>query len=444
MNIKTTPLDNWIANLIGLQSGGNRGAIGLQSAFNRGAIREYQLKKLIETVSYAKEKSRFYAKHFSEVLPDGLRSFDDFNKLPFTDAKMLSGAAHDFLCVPPHEVSRIVTLGTSGTTGPSKRVFFTRGDTERTADFFNHGMTTFCEKGDRVMIFMPGETEGTVGALLREGLSRFGAQGIIYGPVFDLTDAAAVMREMRCSHIVGMASQIFALVMGGGGLPPLKSVLLCADYVPKTLSEAIERETGCEVYGHYGTTETGLGGGVECAAKDGYHLREADLYFEIVDECTGEPKPDGEYGEVVFTTLTREAMPLVRYKTGDRSRFIAEKCLCGSVLRRMERVSGRVGGDIELKNGAFISLPRLDEILYSVSGLISFDAEIEDCGQFYRLLLSVQSCDEKRCADEVLAALDSDGQIGRAIDEGVLTVEIAYKNAFISNGTKKRKIIQRG
>ena len=431
--MRTTPLDNWIAR-----------SIGLQSAPNPGAIREYQLKKLIETVSYVTKNSRFYANKLADFPADAIRGFDDFQKLPFTDAKMISDAPKDFLCVRPHEVSRIVTLGTSGTTGPSKRVFFTQGDTELTADFFNHGMTTFCEAGDRVMIFMPSETEGTVGALLREGLSRFGAEGIIYGLVLDLADAAKAMHETRSNCMVGMAGQIFALIMGGEKLPPIKSVLLCADYVPKSLSQAIERETGGAVYGHYGTTETGLGGGVECAAKDGYHLREADLYFEIVDEKTGEPKPDGEYGEIVFTTLTREAMPLVRYKTGDRSRFMTGKCPCGSVLRRMEQVSGRIGGDIALKNGGVISMPRLDEILYSVQGLISFDAELEDCGGFHRLLLSVQSEDEKRCADAVLSAVSRDGRLGVAISEGALKVETAHKSAFISNGIMKRTIIQRG
>ena len=433
MDMKTTPLDNWIA-----------ASIGVQSPPKPGAIREYQLKKLIETVFYVKENSRFYAKHLSGFSTDASHDFDDFEKLPFTDAEMLSGAPNEFMCVRPHEISRIVTLGTSGTTGASKRVFFTQGDTELTADFFNRGMTTFCEKGDRVMIFMPSETEGTVGSLLREGLSRFGAAGFIYGPIFDLADAAKVLRETGCNCVVGMAGQIFALVRSTGGLPPIKSVLLCADYVPKTLTKAIERELGCDVYGHYGTTETGLGGGVECSAKDGYHLREADLYFEIVDERTGKPAADGEYGEVVFTTLTREAMPLVRYKTGDRSRFIAEKCPCGSVLRRMERVSDRIGSDISLKNGSVISLPMLDESLYAVDGIISFDAEITDCGGFHRLLLSVLSADENRCKDAVLSAVSRDKNLNRAISDGVLKVEIARKSAFISNGTMKRKIIQRG
>jgi phenylacetate-coenzyme A ligase PaaK-like adenylate-forming protein len=105
--------------------------------------------------------------------------------------------------------------------------------------------------------------------------------------------------------------------------------------------ELIERAWGCEVFEHYGMTEMGLGGAMACEAHDGYHPREADLLFEIVDPRTGAPLPDGEYGEIVFTTLTRTAMPLVRYRTGDMSRFIPGPCPCGSVLKRLARVADR-------------------------------------------------------------------------------------------------------
>ena len=99
---------------------------------------------------------------------------------------------------------------------------------------------------------------------------------------------------------------------GAAGLR-LKSVLLTTDYVPEAIVEFVERLWRCTVYNHYGMTEMGLGGGVECQARRGYHLREADLYFEIVNPQTEMPVVEGETGEVVFTTLTRRGMPLIRY-----------------------------------------------------------------------------------------------------------------------------------
>lgn len=85
-------------------------------------------------------------------------------------------------------------------------------------------------------------------------------------------------------------------------------------------------------------TKMGLGGGVECEALNGYHMREADMYFEIIDIKTEKKLQDGEYGEIVFTTLTRKGMPLIRYRTGDIGRFIDKPCDCGTILKTMERV----------------------------------------------------------------------------------------------------------
>jgi phenylacetate-coenzyme A ligase PaaK-like adenylate-forming protein len=88
-------------------------------------------------------------------------------------------------------------------------------------------------------------------------------------------------------------------------------------------------------------TEMGLGGAMACEERVGYHPREADLIFEIIDPQTGGPLPEGEVGEVVFTTLTRAAMPLIRYRTGDLSRWIPGNCPCGSVLKRLDRIADR-------------------------------------------------------------------------------------------------------
>ena len=92
--------------------------------------------------------------------------------------------------------------------------------------------------------------------------------------------------------------------------------------MPEAIGRVLEERWGCRVYNHYGTTEMGLGGGVQCSARRGYHFREADLFVEIVEPRSGEPVPEGVTGEIVFTTLTRTGMPLIRYRTGDLSRFL--------------------------------------------------------------------------------------------------------------------------
>jgi phenylacetate-coenzyme A ligase PaaK-like adenylate-forming protein len=111
-------------------------------------------------------------------------------------------------------------------------------------------------------------------------------------------------------------------------------------------------------------TEMGFGGGVECEARSGCHLREADLHFEIVDPRSGTPVPEGTSGEIVFTTLMRRAMPLIRYRTGDVGRMIPEPCGCGTVLKTLEKVRVRMSSVRRLRSGGLLSMADLDEVLF--------------------------------------------------------------------------------
>ncbi len=101
----------------------------------------------------------------------------------------------------------------------------------------------------------------------------------------------------------------------------IKSVLLSGDHVTPAMRAAIEQAWDCRVFEHYGSTEVGLGGAVQCRAHAGLHVREADLLFEVVDPATGRALPDGADGELVVTTLTRRGMPLIRFRTGDLVRM---------------------------------------------------------------------------------------------------------------------------
>jgi phenylacetate-coenzyme A ligase PaaK-like adenylate-forming protein len=116
---------------------------------------------------------------------------------------------------------------------------------------------------------------------------------------------------------------------------------------------------------------------VDCAAHDGYHLREADLYFEIVSPANGAPAGPGEYGEVVFTTLTRRGMPLIRYRTGDISRLLPGRCACGSLVQRLERVRHRTDGQISLGPYGELCMAELDEALFAVPGVTGFTAALD-------------------------------------------------------------------
>jgi phenylacetate-coenzyme A ligase PaaK-like adenylate-forming protein len=373
--IRRTPLESWIALKLGVS--GER--------LGREHIERYQLERLRHTVEWAHRRGRFYrgllagAAHSES--PQGSRprdrdlldlaSFADLRRLPFTTALDLGERGPEFLCVSQDDVGRVVTLNSSGTTGTPKRLCFTVDDQELTVDFFRVGMSTLTAPGDRVSILLPGEVPGSVGDLLAMALRRSGVTPIPHGFVRDLPAAVDLLRRERPTALVGVPVQVLALARYAeevaGESFRLKSVLLASDHVPDSIVRELERAWGCQVFEHYGMTEMGLGGGVDCEAHAGYHLREADLYVEIVDPLTGEALPEGARGEVVFTTLTRRGMPLIRYRTGDLSRFLPEPCSCGTVLRRLERVRGRLAG-----RPAQVTMPELDEALFAVPGVVDF------------------------------------------------------------------------
>jgi phenylacetate-coenzyme A ligase PaaK-like adenylate-forming protein len=137
-------------------------------------------------------------------------------------------------------------------------------------------------------------------------------------------------------------------------------------------------------------TEMGLGGGVECQARRGYHLREADMIFEIVNPATGQSVVEGEAGEVVFTTLTRHGMPLIRYRTGDISRWLTGECPCGTPLKTLERVKSRVSGHVAIGDQWQLTIAELDEALFSIAGVLDFSAAIAHEGVQDRLQLDVR------------------------------------------------------
>jgi phenylacetate-coenzyme A ligase PaaK-like adenylate-forming protein len=245
-------------------------------------------------------------------------------------------------------------------------------------------------------------------------------------------------------------------------------VLLCADYVPEAIIEALRDIWGTEVFTHYGSTESGQGGGVECSAHDGYHPRWADLLIEIIDPYTGrgaiapvsgrltlagqpftgagshsytrryivnpgrgglppsecgQPLPRGLTGEIVLTTLTRQAQPLIRYRTGDLAGLIDRPCACGSRLPRLGKVLGRFDNLIWMKRGALISMPHLDEIMFRFDGVLYYQAELSPDLSALRLVVRpyLAGPDPEELIDRIKIGIDPDLPVSLELDPNLRT-----------------------
>jgi phenylacetate-CoA ligase len=247
---------------------------------------------------------------------------------------------------------------------------------------------------------------------------------------------------------VGVPTQVLALVrnpgMGESSSLRLKSTLLTMDHVPQAIVRAVEASWGCRVYNHYGMTEMGLGGGVECQVRRGYHLREADLYLEVIDPVNGRTISEGEYGEVVFTTLTRRGMPLIRYRTGDISRFIPGDCPCGTVLRSLEKVRSRLSNRVDLGNGHCLTMADLDETLFAMNGVRDFTASLSREGKIDYLHVKVWGAGETK-VHGVQQAVEAIPAVRAARAGGGLEVVsiVRKESPFEVSGPAKRMIVDR-
>jgi phenylacetate-CoA ligase len=437
MTTPITPLDNWIKRKVGLQE---------TDRLTREILARYQWLKLKETLDYALANSPFYQERLFPEPGHPLEHLEDFTSLPFTTADDLCNQPLQFLCVSQTDVARVVTLQTWEE--KPKRLYFTDSDLELTVDFFHHGMSGLVEAGQRVLILMPGERPGTVGDLLFRALVRMDVQGIVHGFVQDPARTIQEITEKRIDCLVGIPLQVLSLVRhkDGPGVPTglIKSVLLSSDYVPQAIVDEVARVWGCSVFEHYGMTEMGLGGGVQCSVHEGYHLREADLLFEVIDPDTGQPVPDGETGEVVFTTLTRKAMPLLRYRTGDLARFIPGACPCGTILKRLDRIQGRLKGAVVLDQGHRFSISDLDEVVLALPGVLDYRGEVYVKGgkAHLRLKVHAKSCGSRDPEGDISDTLKRAPFFKAAFAEGFLVLD-PVTLGILSTGAAKRKIVDR-
>lgn len=380
-------------------------------ALSRQELCALQLKKLNETLAWAQEHSRFYQERFPA---QALTSLDEVATLPLMDETAFACGLAPLVCLPQSQLSRIVTVPTSGTTGEPKRIAFTPAEQDDIVQYLASGMRMLAQPEEAIAVLYPCEHEGGLGQLICKGIELAGMYACVYGlPSKErgFEDLAKTCMQKDIKALVGFPQHILALFNWSryqGIELPVQSVLLSADSVTPSLKKCLEYTHKLNVYAHYGTTEMGYGGAVECACHTGHHIRETELYFEIIDPLSGAPLPEGEWGELVFTTLNRSAMPFIRYRTGDIARIIPEICKCGSILRRIDEVKGRVESALPF------TLYEVEDFIFSDKDVLDVSVQWSDRDQL--LLLELQKLpgskdDAKKKSDEISACFGVKTQV---------------------------------
>lgn len=411
-------------------------------------LRHWQLTRINELLVHAQKHSTFYAQHLKDA-PRHISSHHDMEEVPLLSSHQLRTAPEKFLCVSQDEIARVITVQSSGTTGSPKRLFYTTEDLQATIEFFAQGIRNMAGKQDTICILMPATRPDGVASLLLNALGKAGIRAFAHGILTNAKDTIAHILTENATCIIGSPAHlnILAVEWKKQHLPitQIRSVLLCWDSIPEAVVQNVSHNLGCHVFRHWGMIETGLGGAVECTENSGLHIREADLFIEIIDPVSGKLLPDGEYGEIVVTTLLRSGMPLIRYRTGDLSRIIPQPCICNSPLRRLDARIHRMHTEIVLHNG-LLSLAELNEIIYAIPEVADFSVSITPpCTQNSpaHRVLTLRICAEN---DETILkiqhAITALPVIQNALAENALTITTLRSSAHrpATEGLGKRQI----
>jgi phenylacetate-CoA ligase len=341
----------------------------------RRELEALQLERLQKQLSRVYRKVPYYRRRLEAagVKPEDLKSLDDLARLPFTTKEDIrTNYPFGLFAVPLDRVVRI--HASSGTTGKPTVVGYTKKDLRTWAELIARIVTQAgVKRGDVAQVcFSYGLFTGGFG--LHYGLERAGVT-VIPAAAGNTERHIQLMRDFGTTVIVGTPSYALyiAEVARGMGVNPrslsVRKGLFGAEPWTEGMRTEIERVWGIEAFDNYGLSEV-IGPGVagECRAKAGLHVSEDHFLVEVIDPETGTPLPPGERGELVFTTLTKEAFPVIRYRTRDLSRLIPEPCPCGRTTVRMEKVTGRTD-DMLIIRGVNVFPSQVEEVLTAIPGL---------------------------------------------------------------------------
>ncbi len=368
----------------------------------REELEELELKRLQSTVERVYSLSTFYKEKFDElgITPKDITSLEDIKKLPFTTKKDLR-AHYPFglFTVPMSEVARIHS--SSGTTGKPTVVGYTKSDMDVWDEVMARVFTLAGATSKDIVHNAYGYGLFTGGLGFHNGAEKIGAA--IVPASAGMTDRQLMlMRDFGASILA--STPTFALHMaevaqkaGSDYLShyKLKAGIFGAEPTSKGLKKEVSNAWGIDYHEVYGLSEIiGPGVAANCKESDLLHVFEDHFFIEIINPQTGESLPDGQRGELVITPLTKQALPLIRYKTGDITSITKEPCKCGRTLLRMESIVGRVD-DMLIISGVNVYPSQIEHVIANTEGVtLNYQIIVDKHGHLDKLEIHIEVSDE--------------------------------------------------
>ncbi len=414
-------------------------------------LEQLQLERLQVTANRAWEGVPFYRRRFEALglMPEQIRSLEDLRQLPLTTKEDLrSGYPYDMLAVPLREVVRIhapwETSSTPTVAGYTKNDL--RHWRELAARVLSAGGLT---KDDVIQIsFTYGLLTDAFG--LHQGAEEIGAS-VIPVTAGAVEQQISIMQDFRTTALVGTPSYALRIAeaLEEKGLPRsslhLRWAMLGGEPWAENARRRVESQLGISATDNYRVSEI-MGPGVagECKEqKNGLHVNEDHFLCEIIDPGSGEVLPPGQMGELVITTLTKEALPVIRYRTRDLTSLDPEPCACGRTLARMARVSSRTD-DLVIVGGVTISPTQIESVLSGVEGIEShYQAFVDGVGAVDRVQVQVEVSGSLLTGD-VRHLLQTQNQLRQRFEEALgLPTEIKFVEARSLSREGMQRIIDR-
>ncbi|MEW6719563.1 MAG: phenylacetate--CoA ligase [Thermodesulfobacteriota bacterium] len=373
-----------------------------KECMDREELEQLQLERLQSTLNRVYENVPFYRKKFDAmgIAPEDIQSLADVSRLPFTEkADLRDNYPYGLFAVPMREVVRV--HASSGTTGTATVVGYTRNDIKTWSNLVARIITEAgVTKDDVIQIaFGYGLFTGAFG--LHYGAERIGAS-VIPASSGNTARQIQIMKDFKTTALVGTPS--YAMLIGETlqekGIPvsalSLKYGLFGSEPWSDAMRREIEAKLGIVATDNYGLSEV-MGPGIsgECLERNGLHINEDHFLVEVVDPETLKPVSPGEEGELVITSLTKEAFPMIRYRTRDLTRLLPGDCPCGRTGRRMRRVTGRTD-DMLIIRGVNVYPLQIEHVLF----------EIEGTEPHYQIVI-----DRKGAMDEATVLVEADESI---------------------------------
>lgn len=349
---------------------------------SRDEMTALQTERLVKAVAYAYERVPLYKERFDEIglKPDDIKGLDDITKIPFTvKTDLRDNYPYGLLAVPMTDIVRV--HASSGTSGKPTVVAYTKGDLDMWSDCMARLIVAAGgNKDDIVQIsFGYGLFTGALG--LHQGFEKIGAT-VVPASSGNTERQVMLLKDLGVTALVATPSYglYIAEVMDKLGITKdemkLRIGLFGSEASSPEMHAELQERLGLIPTDNYGLSEI-IGPGVsgECLSKCGMHINEDHFYPEIVDPNTLKPVADGEWGELVLTTLTKQGMPMLRYRTKDITRLLRERCECGRTLVRMDKIQGRSDDMLKIR-GVNVFPSQIEGVLLNIPELGGGNYEI--------------------------------------------------------------------